>query len=59
MTWSCSKCGKPFLTEAERDRHEGRCGLGYTPSKCPHCNGAGYDVNRIKCVYCGGSGYKR
>lgn len=56
MTWSCPRCGKPFLSEQERDRHVAECGLGYKPKKCYHCDGTGYDVHRRKCIYCGGSG---
>ncbi|MBQ9171911.1 hypothetical protein IJ162_02265 [Candidatus Saccharibacteria bacterium] len=58
MTWSCERCGKPFLTEEERDRHQAKCGLTYEPSKCLHCGGTGKTVDHMKCPYCGGSGYK-
>ncbi|MBR0242524.1 hypothetical protein IJQ51_01050 [Candidatus Saccharibacteria bacterium] len=56
MTWTCERCGKVFTSEMDYDRHKGRCGLGYKPKKCYHCNGTGYDFWRRKCVYCGGSG---
>ena len=56
LTYSCSRCGRPFLTEHERDRHEAECGLGYKPKKCYHCDGTGYDVDKCKCKYCNGSG---
>lgn len=59
MTWSCARCGKVFLSEYARDRHEGECGLNYKPGKCVYCDGKGRDVYRRKCPYCGGSGARR
>lgn len=59
MTWSCNRCGRPFLTEEERDKHQGQCGYVYKLPKCIYCNGSGKTYYGAKCPHCNGSGVKR
>lgn len=55
MTWTCPKCGKPYLTEDEMKRCNCR-----SSQPCPDCRGTGKKVQSIgpsiDCPRCNGSG---